>query len=87
MANYSSTSLHVLTAADDFNTETTLFQNQANVPADEYFSFTNGTVRIGNFSLNLSPPIPGSDSTARRTWLTGKRPATGQAYPRGVFNK
>jgi len=87
MANYSSASVHVLTSLTDFNTNTLYLRRQADVPADSNFTFSNGTVRAGNMNLSLSPPIPGFDSTARRTWLTGKRPVTGQAYPRGVFNK
>lgn len=80
MANYTTASLFVLTAATDFTTEATHFQNQADVPADSGFTSRNGTVRAGNISL-------GSDNTARRTWLRGRRPIEGQLYPRGVYNK
>ena len=87
MANYTSASVHVLTALTDFNTDTLYLRRQADVPADANFTFTNGTVSVGNINLNVCPPIPGSDNKARRTWLTGKRPVSGLLYPRGVYNK
>ena len=87
MANYTSASVHVLTALVDFNTDTLYLRRQADVPADGNFTFTNGTVSAGNMNLSVSPPIPGSDNKARRTWLTGKRPVSGLLYPRGVYNK
>ena len=91
MANYTSGSVHVLTTlpsgGTDFNTENTFFQKESDVPADANFTSTIGTISAGNITLNLSPPIPGSDNKARRTWLTGKRPVKGQLYPRGVYNK
>ena len=87
MANYTSTSVHVLTALVDFNTDTLYLRRQADVPADANFTSTIGTVSAGNMNLSVSPPIPGSDNKARRTWLTGKRPISGQLYPRGVYNK
>jgi len=44
---------------------------------------SNGTVSVGNqsasnFNITLS---------ARPAVLTGRRPATGQVFPRGVYNK
>jgi len=87
MANYTSASVHVLTALTDFNTDTLYLRQQATVPVDANFTFTNGTVNGGNMTLSVSPAIPGSDNNARRTWLTGKRPIKGQLYPRGVYNK
>ena len=78
--NYTSSSLYVLTAAADFNTEATEYQKQADVPGDDAFTFTNGTVRVGN--INIS-----ADNKAKRTWLTGKRPISGQLFPRGNYVK
>jgi len=40
-------------------------------------NFTQNQQR--DFSLNLGAAVPG--------WLTGRRPALGQLYPRGVYNK
>ena len=87
MANYTSTSVHVLTALVDFNTDTLYLRRQADVPADANFTSTVGTISAGNMNLSVSPPIPGSDNKAKRTWLTGKRPVSGLLYPRGVYNK
>jgi hypothetical protein len=78
--NYATASLYVLTAAADFNTEATEFQYQGDVPGDDSFTSTNGTVRVGN--INIS-----ADNKAKRTWLTGKRPISGQLFPRGNYVK
>lgn len=45
---------------------------------------TNFTINLTqnqrrDFSLNLGAATPG--------WLTGRRPQSGQLYPRGVYNK
>lgn len=41
---------------------------------------SNGTVSVGNINLSgLNPTTSG--------WLTGRRPANGQVFPRGVYNK
>ena len=40
-------------------------------------NFTQNQQR--NFSLNLGAAVSG--------WLTGRRPQSGQLYPRGVYNK
>jgi hypothetical protein len=42
---------------------------------------TNGTVSAGN--INLSADITGTVPG----FLTGRRPVSGQVFPRGVYNK
>lgn len=41
----------------------------------------NGTISAGNIDLSndVTDTVPG--------WLTGRRPVSGQVFPRGVFNK
>jgi hypothetical protein len=74
-------SFPTLTTAIAGFTSTTAFQVQSTI------SYTiepsNGTVRLGNvtgsnFSI-LTDTIPG--------YLTGRRPVSGQVFPRGVYNK
>jgi hypothetical protein len=49
----------------------------AGVPGDLVLS-TTGSIGVSTASL-YTETVPG--------WLTGRRPTTGQLYPRGVFNK
>ena len=49
----------------------------AGVPGDLVLSST-GSIGVSTASL-YKETVPG--------WLTGRRPTTGQLYPRGVFNK
>ena len=49
----------------------------AGVPGDLVLSST-GSIGVSKASL-CKETVPG--------WLTGRRPTTGQLYPRGVFNK
>ena len=49
----------------------------AGVPGDLVLSST-GSIGLSTESL-YKETVPG--------WLTGRRPTTGQLYPRGVFNK
>ena len=37
--------------------------------------------------INATAAIFGIDQSTRRGFLTGRRPVTGQLYPRGVYNK
>jgi hypothetical protein len=63
------------TVVDGFN-DSVAFQIQSLDPYD--ISTTNGTVPLGNFNFEFSA-VPG--------WLTGRRPVSGQIFPRGVYNK
>ena len=49
----------------------------AGVPGDLVLS-SSGSIGVSTASL-YKETVPG--------WLTGRRPTTGQLYPRGVFNK
>lgn len=74
-------SLPTLTTAIAGFTSTTAFQVQST--SSYVVEVSNGTVSLGNitgsnFSV-LNDTIPG--------YLTGRRPASGQVFPRGVYNK
>jgi hypothetical protein len=76
MADYTFPTL--TTAVDGFD-DSTSFQIQS---LDPYtITTTNGTVNIGN--INIGSVITGTESG----WLTGRRPVSGQVFPRGVYNK
>jgi len=44
---------------------------------------TNGTVTLGDVSGSNF----GTLSDTQSGWLTGRRPVSGQVFPRGVYNK
>ena len=69
-----------LTGAVAGFTSTTLFQVQEQNTVDNVTT-TNGTVNYGNIDLSsqITDTIPG--------FLTGRRPVSGQLFPRGVYNK
>jgi hypothetical protein len=73
MADYSIPSL--TTAVFGFD-DAVAFQVQTQNTND--ITGSNGTVSIGNIDLS-SQTIPG--------FLTGRRPVSGQVFPRGVYNK
>ncbi len=57
--------------------DVSLNAHTAGVPGDLVLS-TTGSIGVSTASL-YTETVPG--------WLTGRRPTTGQLYPRGVFNK
>ena len=77
MADYSIPSL--TTAVFGFD-DAVSFQVQAQNTIDNVTG-TNGTVNYGN--IDLSSQI----TDTRSGWLTGRRPVSGQVFPRGVYNK
>ncbi len=67
-----------------FNTTTsTLGFMTSAYPAD---AWSNGTVSVVNLS-SISLGITSSSVGGKRGWMTGRRPVTGQQFPRGVYNK
>ena len=76
MADY--TIANLTTAVAGVST-TTAFQIQS---TDSYtIEHSNGTVNVGDINLGsfVTDTVPG--------WLTGRRPVSGQVFPRGVYNK
>jgi len=75
MTNYSFVSL--TTAIVGFGTTVALtYVNQIVTPTIET---SNGTVNVGDISSGIGTAVPG--------FLTGRRPVSGQVFPRGVYNK
>jgi len=78
-SNYTSedfTFSSLTTAVNGFNSSVS-FQIQS---LDPYIiEDSNGTVSVGNFNFEGTSAIPG--------FLTGRRPVSGQVFPRGVYNK
>jgi hypothetical protein len=64
------------TAVNGFNSSVA-FQIQTTDPYT--ISTTNGTISVGNISGGITNAVPG--------FLTGRRPVSGQLFPRGVYNK
>jgi hypothetical protein len=74
MNDYTFSSL--TTAVNGFD-DSIAFQIQS---LDPYtISTTNGTISVGNISGGITNAVPG--------FLTGRRPVSGQLFPRGVYNK
>lgn len=46
-------------------------------------TITNGTVSL----IDVSGSNFGNSSNTQPGWLTGRRPALGQLYPRGVYDR
>ena len=68
---------HLTTAIVGFGTTVALtYVNQIVTPTIET---SNGTVSVGNLSSGIGTAVPG--------FLTGRRPVSGQVFPRGVYNK
>ena len=75
MADYSFAAL--TTAIVGFGTTVALtYVNQIVSPTIET---SNGTVSVGDISSGIGTAVPG--------FLTGRRPVSGQVFPRGVYNK
>ena len=67
-----------------FNTTTsTLGFMTSAYPAD---AWSNGTVSVVNLS-SISLGFTSSSVGGKRGWMTGRRPVTGQQFPRGIYNK
>jgi len=78
MADY--TIPNLTTAIDAIPAEWVLGSLMTNV-----ISITNGTVNVGNISITNPKISPISNLSSG--WLTGRRPVSGQVFPRGVYNK
>jgi hypothetical protein len=76
MEDYTFTNL----TAVEIGFEPDILFNYDDVVASYPIEVTNGTISIGNMNMDSSnSAIPG--------FLTGRRPRTGQVFPRGVYNK
>ena len=81
MANYSNTDFNIPSSTADYGTDATRFQPQST--ATPTFNFNEFQATLGNLTgtqLNINKSL-------RSGWLTGRRPVTGQLYPRGVYGQ
>ena len=81
MANYTGTQFSIVSATTDAGNDSTAFQAQSTAP----FTITvkNILVSLGN----VTAAAMGIVTSLRAGWLTGRRPVTGQLFPRGVYNR
>ena len=87
MANYAAVDVDIFqTTAIDYVDDSKLYKSQLDL-----FSFSAGhSVNASNpiiSVINVSAADMGIFLSTRSYWLTGRRPQTGQLYPRGVYNK
>jgi len=87
MANYAAADLDIFqTTAIDYADDSKLYKSQLDL-----FSFSAGhSVNPSNpvvSVINVSADDIGIFNSTRPAWLIGRRPQTGQLYPRGVYNK
>ena len=81
MANYTTSDFNIVGATGDYRNDSTIFQPQSTAtPSFNFkeFQFVLGNVSESDFNINKSQ---------RAGWLTGRRPVTGQLYPRGVYGR
>lgn len=81
MANYSTSDFNIVGVTTDYGADSTRFQVQST--ATPSFTFFEFEVVLGNVSgtdINITKSL-------RDGWLTGRRPVSGQLFPRGVYNR
>jgi hypothetical protein len=81
MANYSTSDFNIVGATTDYGADSTRFQAQST--ATPTFTFFEYQFVLGNISASEANII----TSLRDGWLTGRRPVSGQLFPRGVYNK
>ena len=81
MANFAYTTLGI--------TQTTIVDaiNDSKFGQPQALSFTVNPSNVVVNIENVGGTDFGINDTTQPGWLTGRRPTTGQLYPRGVFNK
>tara|TARA_B100002019_G_scaffold133342_1_gene114663 strand:+ start:1389 stop:1634 length:246 start_codon:yes stop_codon:yes gene_type:complete len=81
MANYSTSDFNIVGATTDYGADSTRFQVQST--ATPTFTFFEFEVVLGNLSASEANVT----TSLRAGWLTGRRPVSGQLFPRGVYNR
>ena len=81
MANFAYTTLGI--------TQTTIVDaiNDSKFGQPQALSFTVNPSNVVVSIQNASTTNFGINGSTQPGWLTGRRPTTGQLYPRGVYNK
>jgi len=81
MANYTTSDFNIVGATRDYDVESTRFQVQSTAtPSFTFFEFEFVLGNISSTEANITRSL-------RAGWLTGRRPVTGQLFPRGVYNR
>ena len=87
MANYAAADLDIFqTTAIDYVDDSKLYKSQLDLfslSAGHSVNPSNPVVSV----INVSADDIGIFNSTRPAWLIGRRPQTGQLYPRGVYNK
>ena len=84
MANYAAADLDIFqTTAIDYVDDSKLYKSQLDLFSSSSVNPSNPVVSV----INVSTDDIGIFNSTRPAWLIGRRPQTGQLYPRGVYNK
>ena len=87
MANYAAADINIFqTTAIDYVDDSKLYKSQLDLfsfSAGHSVNASNPVISIGNASADDMDIF----NSTRPGWMIGRRPQTGQLYPRGVFNK
>ena len=84
MANYAAADLDIFqTTAIDYADDSKLYKSQLDLFNSSSVNPSNPIVSVNNVSADDI----GIFNSTRPAWLIGRRPQTGQLYPRGVYNK
>ena len=87
MANYAAADLDIFqTTAIDYADDSKLYKSQLDLFSSSLGHSVNASNPIISV-INVNAADMGIFNSTRRAWLTGRRPQTGQLYPRGVYNK
>ena len=84
MANYAAADIDIFqTTAIDYVDDSKLYKSQLDLFSSSSVNPSNPVVSV----INVSADDIGIFNSTRPAWLIGRRPQTGQLYPRGVYNK
>ena len=84
MANYAAADIDIFqTTAIDYADDSKLYKSQLDLFSSSSVNPSNPVVSV----INLSADDISIFNSTRPAWLIGRRPQTGQLYPRGVYNK
>ena len=87
MANYAAADIDIFqTTAIDYVDDSKLYKSQLDLFSSSLGHSVNASNPIISV-INVNAADMGIFNSTRPAWLIGRRPQTGQLYPRGVYNK
>ena len=87
MANYATADLNIFqTTAVDYVDDSKYYKSQLDLFSSSLGHSVNASNPIISV-INVNAADMDIFLSTRSYWLTGRRPQTGQLYPRGVYNK